>query len=254
MKLINTTAAIFATAGFIGVSSADVIGIDNRNGYDADTLLGSGSDFSQFRAVIASMGHTIVMVTDYTNLAGIDALIAQNPHAPDQEYSAGEMASINTFVASGHGMLALGEAGGDSSDHLPNMNQMVNSFGAAFTLPELNGHGLIVDEFESHAVTQGVSQVGIDYYRKVAVSGNTMDLTGDTSDFLAALDGTAGAGNTVFLGDISLWKDPGTGSDYGITDFGNELLLRNIIGYTVPAPSSLALLAGTALITRRRRG
>jgi hypothetical protein len=255
MNITHTLATLCVATSLVGTASAAVIGIDNRNGFDGDTTLGTGSDFDQFRSVIASMGHTIVLVNDFTNLAGIDSIIAQNPHSGAQSYSLAEMGSISTFVAGGGGMLALGEAGGNSTSFIANMNQMVAGFEAEYSAAVYSGSGLIVNSFASHAVTAGVSQVGVDFYRKVTASGDTADLTGDTSDFIAARDGTGGAGNSVFLGDISLWKDFGTGSDYAITDLDNELLLRNIVGYiTVPAPSSLSLLGFGVIAMRRRRG
>jgi hypothetical protein len=253
MNRVHTISAICASAGFIGAINAAVIGIDNRNGYDADNLLATGSDYDQFRSIITSMGHTIIIVNDFTDLSGLDSLIVQNPHSVPQEYSIDDMNSISSFVAAGGGLLAHGEAGGATSAHLHNMNTMTTGFGAEFQMPELNGAGLLVSDFVAHEVTDGITQVGVDYYRKVTVSGDTMDLTGDASDFLAARDGVGSAGNSVFLGDISLWKDAGAGSDYSINDVSNELLLQNIIGYIVPAPSSLALLAGTALLIPRRR-
>lgn len=254
MKTALTIAAIAVSASAITAANAAVIGIDNRNGFDADTLVGSGSDFALFRDAITELGHSIVLINDYTNLSGLDAIIAQNPHQSDEQFSALEIESINNFVASGRGMLALGEAGGSSSTYIPNMNQMISNYGASFGLSQLSGSGLIVSDFVGHAVTAGVSQVGIDFYRMVDVTGDTMDLTGDGSDFVAALDGVDGAGNTAFVGDVSLWKAPNTGSDYNITDFDNELFLQNIITYiTVPAPSSLSLLAFAAVATRRRR-
>ena len=254
MNHTHTLASLCITGLVVGTAAASVIGIDNRNGYDAATTIGTGSDHSQFRAVIESMGHTLVLIEDFTDLDGIDALIAQNPHSASQQFSTDEILSINSFVGAGGGMLAIGEAGGASSAYIPNMNQMAMGFGAEFTIPELNGNGLIVSNFYAHAITAGISQIGVDYYRKILVSGDAMDLTGDASDFLAALDGTGGSGNTAFIGDLSIWKNNGAGSDYGISDFDNELLLRNIIGYTtVPAPSSLAMISAIGMLASRRR-
>jgi hypothetical protein len=253
MNPVYTLAVIAATTGSITTVSAGVIGIDNRNGFDADTTLSMGSDHDQFRDTITALGHTIVFIDDFTNLAGIDALIVQNPHQVNQLFSGAEMDSIANFVGAGGGMLAHGEAGGASSTHLGNMNMMTAPFEAQFQFAQLDGAGLVVSDFVEHAVTNGVSQVGLDFYRKVTATGSTMDLTGDASDFIAARDGIDGAGNTVFLGDISLWKDAGSGSDYGINDFDNELLLQNIMGYIVPAPSAFSTLAVCGLICIRRR-
>ena len=253
MKHTRTLSAVLlATAGISSVQGA-VIGIDIRNGFAQGNNMGTGSDFDSFRAVIISMDHTIVPISSFDDLAGIDMLIMQNPYESSDQFSSSERASISSFVSNGMGMLAIADGGGRSSDYISNMNQISSGFGATFSQDAGNRDGLVINNFASHAVTAGLNRVGLDFNRTISVSGSAIDLTGDDSDFLVVNNGVGGEGNSVFIGDSSLWVDSHTSSDYALYDLDNELLLRNIINYTVPTPSTLALFACCGLITRRRR-
>ncbi len=247
--------AVMSVIG-LGTANAATIGVDGRNGFDASDYLATGGDYDDFRSVLMSMGHTIVPLTSYDggNLAGIDAIITMNPYNGSGLYSASEMAAISNFVAGGRGMLSLGEGGGASDANIGNMNAITGPLGGTFSGSASNAAGIVVSDFVAHPVTMGLSQVGIDFNRTVAVSGTAIDLVATGEDFLAVNDGMGGAGNVAFVGDQSFLKDDGTGSDFPLSALDNEQLLRNLVDYiTIPAPSTLAMIGCGGLAAFRRR-
>jgi hypothetical protein len=65
---------------------------------------------------------------------------------------------------------------------------------------------------------------------------------------------SGGAGNVVLLTDSSLWSDLGAGSDRPITFGDNQLLLKNIVQFTVPEPATVTLLClGSLALFKKRR-
>ncbi|MFW5652776.1 MAG: hypothetical protein ACOC0P_01920 [Planctomycetota bacterium] len=231
-------AAAFAASAALGTSmaGADVIGVDARNGFDADSRLATGADYDDFRTTITDLGHTIVPLTSFTSadLDGLDAVITHMPYASSQAFTSSEITALQNFVTNGGGYLMHADGGGSSSEYVANINELVAPYGITFSDSATNPSGLIVNSFNPHPVTDGLGQFGIDFQRRIeSIEAPGIDLTtldGD-SNVMAAVDGTGGSGNLVFVSDTSCWKDDGAGSDYGINDLDNRLALENMINH-----------------------
>ena len=96
--------------------------------------------------------------------------------------------------------------------------------------------GFTISTFETHAVTQGLSQVGVDYQRRfTAINPPGVDLTpgccNGADDFLAVVDGSGGAGSVAALSDSAMWQDDDAGSDRSLSFGYNALLLENLISH-----------------------
>jgi hypothetical protein len=255
--------AVFAAVGLLHPASeceASIVGIDARSSGE-DSTISSSPSFSSFRSTIESLGHTLIPLStfDSADLAGLDALILRqnasfvvNPHLSDSE-----MQSIVSFTRSGGGLLAIAEAGNFTNGTVNEWNTLVEPFGIRFSTDlNVGGDGLSIQGFADHPVTRGVMSVTLDFYRPLDLVGSpAVDLTlvDGVADFLAVVDGTAGAGNLAFIGDTSLWADPG--DDSGIQVADNHQLLRNLIQFVVvPEPHTAFLVAvGLALLCGVRR-
>ena len=99
MNRVSLFVVLGVSAGTITSAGAGVIGIDNRNGFDADTMLANGADFDQFRSTIAALGHTIIQVNDFTDLSGLDALIVSDRRAAPSEATSLSVWEINYLMA-----------------------------------------------------------------------------------------------------------------------------------------------------------
>ncbi len=237
----------------LGVAaSADTIGVDDRTSvYDN---FASGASFSEWRAVVAGLGHTIVPLTSFTlaDLAGLDALVVLQPFVTPYSFSAAEVAAIPAFVAGGGGLWMIGEGGIETGASLSNFNQVASALGVTYTTNLFDGSGLAVSGFVAHEVTSGVVSYGVDYHRAMSAVAPALDLTvsGGNQNVLCVRDGTGGAGNVAFTGDTNCWENAGSPNDYDIASLSNRILLENIVTYIVgvaplsAAPPTLSLSAG----------
>ena len=258
---------ICAVAGLIFVtiapstSPAGIIGIDSRHGFNDSSKLATGEDFDAFRATITALGHTIVpkSLFNTADLAGLDMLILKQPFSQNSpaDYSWGEIAAIHTFVNSGGGLMVHGDGGTGSDAYASNLNALVLPYGVVYASSATEGSGYTISGFVSHPVTAGVLMIGIDYQRReVTITSPAIDLTiGSGADnALAVVNGSGRAGNVVLLSDTSMWSDPGAGSDRPITFGDNQLLLENIIRFTIPEPGTVLLFGlGSLAVLRKRR-
>jgi hypothetical protein len=98
---------------------------------------------------------------------------------------------------------------------------------------------------------------GVDYQRwLISITSPAIDLTigSGADDALAVVNGVGGAGNVVLLTDSSMWRDLGVGSDRSLRTCDNQLLLENIVRFTIPEPATVSLLClGSLVLLRKRR-
>jgi len=258
---ICTVAGLIFAAITPSTSPAGIVGIDSRHGFDASAKLATGENFDAFRATITALGHTIVPKSSFNtaDLAGLDMLILNQPYSQNSPaaYSSSEIAAIHDFVNSGGGLMVHGEGGTGSDAYVGNLNMLVSPYGVVYAGSATEGSGHTISGFVSHPVTEGVSMIGIDYQRReITITSPAIDLTiGSGADnALAVVNGFAGAGNVVLLSDTNIWDDGETGSDRPITFGDNQLLLENIVQFTIPEPATALLLGlgGVALLRKRR--
>ena len=225
-------------------SSPPVVILDARGGFDSYHNLASGDGFSTFRSTISESGFSITPRASFeaTDLAGAAAVILLQPYSGAAAYTPTEVAALRAFTTAGGSLLVMADGGtGSSADYL---NALSQDYGVSYASIPSDALGTTVTGFEPHPLTVGVSSIGIDYQRRLTVSGRALDLTvsGGSADVLAV------SGGAVFLSDSSIFMNPDAYGDAGILSGDNRQLAQNILSsVTVPeqAPwaSSVALTA-----------
>jgi hypothetical protein len=243
-------------------SLAAIIGIDSRNGMYASSILATGDEYDTFRATITALGHTIVPVSSFetADLIGLDSLVLKQPNSENSPagFSDTEISAIHAFVDGGGGLVVHAEGGTGSEEYTSNMNSLVSPYGIIYadSATENSGHtitGLVV-----HPITEGVTVFGVDYQRQlISISSLATDLTigSGPDNALAVVNGIGGAGNVVLLSDTTMWKDLEVGSNRSLKTGDNQLLLENIVQFTIPEPATISLLClgSLALLSKRRK-
>lgn len=219
----------------------EVIGVDSRNGFSAESRLGTGSNYDEFRAVLRDMGHQIVPVASFTDadLIGLDGLILKQPFFAPDLFTTEEIAAIHSFVQQGGGLFVHGDGGGDTDTHVANLNELVAPFGAIYEDRASQGGGHIVVDFASFPRAEGIAEFGVDFHRRLsAINLPAFDLTmgGSEDDALAALKGVGPFGSVVMCSDTTCWIDADVRADFRLMDLDNELVLRNLVEFMLDRP------------------
>ncbi len=232
---------------------AGTIGIDDR-GQATSESLATGPGYSEFRAAITVLGHTIVPLSGFTaaDFAGVDAIVVRQPNSTALQFSATEVADIQAFVASGGGLWLVGEGGNSTNQTVSGFNQIASPFGVTYASSPVDPTGLAVSSFVAHEVTANVVSYGVDFHRTMSAVAPALDLTvnGGNQNVLCVRDGTAGAGNVAFTGDATCWTNVGGTADFDIGSLSNRILLENVVAYVLAnvtlsaTPLSLSLSAG----------
>jgi hypothetical protein len=195
------------------------IGIDALHGGSAETVMATGSYFSDFRATIIAEGNVIVPLTSFdgANLAGLDAVIVKIPFRNNSaNYTPSQIAALQTFaqravftsdssmwlndgVSGSDRPLSFGDnrqllknvinfisakgilALGDFADgfQTANFNELVRPFGVFYSGPPTDAGGHTVTNFVAHPLTAGVHTVGVDLQLQMTVTSPAVDLTID---------------------------------------------------------------------------
>lgn len=214
------------------VNGSNVVGLDDRHGYDASSSLGTGSTHAQFRAAITGAGKTISVLNnlDAASLVGLGALFVQQPYSQNTSlFSSTEISAIVAFVNAGGGLVIIGDGG--SGGNQANLNLLAGTWGVTFSTTQLWPNGLVVTPL-AHAITAGVTSFGVDYGVPMTVNAPAVALNNGADVTLAAVTGSGGSGNVVFVSD-SCFNNSAT-TDYNINTLHNAVLLDNIISFVEP--------------------
>ncbi|MCA8961316.1 MAG: hypothetical protein KDC38_12415 [Planctomycetes bacterium] len=230
--LISLGVLVFVVASTCTVNGAVVL-IDDAHGQP--TSLFASSTFSVARDALLDAGHVLEQLTgssgalDTAALTGIDVYYSG---AINVAYSANEIAALQAFVAAGGGVVLTYDGGFSSSSAVDSVNTFLDPFGIQASTSVVSPTGIQIDTIVPHCSTTGVQSVGLDFVRLLSsITPPAIDLTEGTAiDFLAVSD--SGTGWVFFIGDQSLWTNPGAGADFNVTDLDNQQLLLNIIGHT----------------------
>ena len=255
-KSIRLTIAAIVLMLSATSANAGIIGIDNIHGFGGDAILGSGSDFVQFRTAIQNQGHTIQLLSsfDAADLIGLDAVILNTPYSQNSaNYTGGEIAAVNSFAsdrAAFVGDSSLWQDVGAGSDRdisfgdnqllLENIvNWIVQDRGALF-LGE-DGTGFDVTNMNLMTANYGVS------FSNTPVDGDGRTVTGFVAHPVTAGVSTIGV-------DFHLPMTIGGGATDLTIGSDNDNVLAVYEVASVPEPGMLALLAvGLAGIGLSRR-
>jgi hypothetical protein len=243
------------------ISHAYIIGLDSRNGMYESTIFATGDQYDSFRATITALGHTIVPVSSFEteDLIGLDSLMLKQPYSQNNPagFSESEISAVHAFVNVGGGLVVHAEGGTGSEDLVDNLNNLVSPYGVVYSDLATANSGVMITDLVPHPVTDGVTEFGVDYHRRlVSIGSPAIDLTIRSGEYnaLAAVKGIGGAGNVVMLSDTTLWIDPEAGSSFSLMTGDNQLLLENIVQFTIPEPATVLLLClGSLVLLRKHR-
>lgn len=257
-RFLFASVAVAAVAGAPPDALAVSIGVDTRyQDRVPQSSFINGAHFDDFRAELRAVGQ-LVPVGQFTpgELAGLDVLVLRQTHDAFQVYSPAQLQAIHAFVGSGGRLVVIGEGGTGTEFTTANLNVLTAPYGAQFSTSLAGGDGETIVGFVPHRLTEGVTTVGLDFYRPLSrVSPPAIDLTTGPIDILAVREGTGGAGHVVVLADASWLLDDGEGSDRPIGFGDNRRLLRNMLTFVVPEPGGwLGCLGIAAALAARRRG
>ena len=252
--LVSVTAA--AVLWVPATTSGAVIGIDDRSAGPTGPVWREPA-YGPFRDEVAAAGHTLTPRGSFneSDLAGIDALLLLQPMYPHQAFLEQEIADVHGFVARGGGLIVIGEGGWESDATVENLNALVSPYGVAYGNQARAGGGTTVTGFNAHPLTEGVETIGLDFYRALGrVDAPAIDLTSGAINVLAAVQGAGGAGNVLFLSDLSGFAGPS--SDRPLSFGDNRQLLQNVLRFAaIPEPGTGALLlVALGPCAMRRRG
>jgi hypothetical protein len=160
-----------------------------------------------------------------------EVIIAQDVSKMGRSYAAEEVAALDGWVKAGHGFLTL--IGYADASEITNVNSLLAPFGMSYgdqqILQKQGGNTVPVTNWVAHAVTQGVSLVGVDNGYPVQ-GGGTVLATEGGFDMLRA--GTAGTGHVLMWGDEWITYD----SEWnGHPEYQVELFWLNMIKWLTPA-------------------
>ncbi len=266
-KVVKQTWLVALAGGLISViiapsaSHALMIGIDSRNGMRESTIFATGDEYDTFRATITALGHTIVPVSSFEteDLFGLDSLMLKQPYSQSSPigFTDSEVSAIHNFVDGGGGLVVHAEGGTGSDDLMGNLNSLVLPYGVIYSDLATANSGVTITGLVAHPVTDGVTVFAVDYQRKlVSIASPAIDLTIRSGEYnaLAAVNGIGGAGNVVMLSDTTLWIDSEAGTSHSLMTGDNQLLLENIVQFTIPEPATVTLFClGSLALLRKRR-
>ncbi|MFO7967663.1 MAG: DUF4350 domain-containing protein [Archaeoglobaceae archaeon] len=174
--------------------------------------------WDEFRDKLEEMGWTADFArhVDSNSINNYDVLFVLTPY---EDIPDGERQTIIDWVENGGNMVISQDDGALYS------NELTRPFGMTFGAD----HTFTVNDFNSHAITNGVSMVTSEDGSVIETSGDSNGLGyfdgSEGSECLLAINESAGKGTVVAIGEESMWKDGTIGEN------DNELLLENILNY-----------------------
>lgn len=240
IKLTLSTLAILV----IGTTNAFSTTALFDEGHGQHSSFVTGPEYSELRSLLTGAGHSMQSLTASITpdvLVGIDLFITGSLDFP---MTPAEISVLQDFVASGGNVLVCHDGGFNSDSATPSVNSLLLPYGMVLGDADY-GTGVVVNGFADHCVTNSVNTLGLDYCRLlVSIVSPAQDLTTGTIDIMAVYD-NGNQGMVVALPDLSLWKNPGAGSDYNIQDFDNAAVLLNIFDCSFGPVATVVLSLGS---------
>jgi hypothetical protein len=219
---------------------------DDSHDSDGDEL---SSNFSAFAADMVAAGHTLTELNGVPGAITPAALVGVNSvflWDAEQALTAGEISTLQNFVAAGGGLFVAWDAGTD----LTSNNTLLAPYGLSLSSVTSSAS---VSGFVAHPITAGITTIEMSFGAVVGATGSAIDLTisNGTDNILSV---SAAPQRVVVFGDTGTFNNPGQGST-NINRVDNLKLVLNIASFTTtPEPGTLSLLAlaGFLLIGRWR--
>jgi hypothetical protein len=255
---------VFLSAASAGpvVTSLNAVRTGDGNKGGDDRYL-TGPAMSDATGVLASAGFTVNTITSCipANLSGSCVLYTG---AVDVAFKPQEIAYIQAFVSSGHGLVIQRDWG----DYYPAADALAAAFGVTYDPGPYGSSNTAapVNMTLTHPIWDGPAGSVMSYSQiySSSISGATgIGEHGSNPGQVALAVMTYGAGRVVFLTDMCAWDDAGMGDPLGpFAGSNNAIVWENIFWYAcggdppTPAPGALILAGiGAPLVAwlRRRR-
>jgi hypothetical protein len=194
---------------------------------------GQGDVFATWLDTRSNNGATSLndQVLTKSLLDQFEVIVAEDLSKMNRSYSAAEVSALSDWVKAGGGFMTL--IGYDDPSELGNANTLLGAFGMSYgsqqILQKSGGSTVPVTNWVAHAVTQGVSQIGVDNGYPVGGTG-TILASEQGFDMLNVQE--VGSGHVLMWGDEWITYD----SEWsGHPDYQVELFWLNMIKWLTPA-------------------
>ena len=176
--------------------------------------------YTELVAMLASNAYAVSTTAagiDNVDLAPYDILVICLGSAWDSPYTASEVTAIQSFVASGKGVLVMAD---NANTPNANINPITQAFGTTCGVSTLDTFGLTFSNFAAHPIFSGVSSVT--YANSGELDGTTPSIEVAFTDTNQPTVTVVGPCSMVVTGDISFCID-------GLLTYGdNEVFTQNI--------------------------
>ena len=185
-------------------------------------------------------------VLDSTDLSGFDIMVVATGSYADITPTSAEIATIESFVQSGGGLLILSEIAGAAGT--PNVNLVANIFGAQVGLQSFPASDVFSTTVGTHPSVDGVNQIYLRF--SSTFSPGSLTTYADINGLPMLAAGEFGAGRVVLIADGDLFTDPPGFTAPYIDNADNRQLAISTFDYLTPTaiPAPAALPAGIALL------
>lgn len=190
-----------------------------------------------------------------STLSGYEIAVIAAPCAASSTYTLTEIATLQSFVFSGGGLLILADASGVTSRYAP----VVEGFGAS--LGDLLFNPVSVSDFTPNSIFDNVGGLSMYYAAAIDTGSAFTSLARTAAGDTIAAGRIYGQGRVIILGDSTLWTYNAYDNPPYLTIPDNSQFALNVFtcladsSWTpVPEPVTCLILAmGVALTLRKRR-
>ena len=201
-------------------------------------------------------GHSSQIISDLTNLSGVDLLWAVQPA---DTYSVDEISQMTTFLNNGGRIAFMGEHGGYKPTEDSNINSALTILGSGMSINidsiDSGYHDATVanSQILPHSLTSNVATYNYACFASLNITGNAQALMYGTTltDVMMGYENILN-GSIFLITDQNVWDNVYEGTNDNATMFENLLTGETGAGQgqPVPEPTTLVLLgAGVAALT-----
>ncbi len=175
-------------------------------------------NYTSLVSLLNGMGFTVDTTAAGVNnvpLANYDVLVVNLGSNWNSAYTAAEVTAIQNFVASGGGLVVLGD---NPITPNANINPVAQAFGGTFGIADLIDP---ITNLAAHPIFNGVTSLDLDAGGQVSAAAPAEVIAWDSLSRGAVAVAQVGVGKVVLIGDINLWTN-----SY-IANVDNQLFAQN---------------------------